>query len=253
MCGSDGLPNEELNQDQAWSGQSALISQSPLWFPALGRDSSTPCSPKAEDAHGFHYPPLPPFHCPSSSLSLHANTHTFTIHTHTGLSFESLEPDLKFLFGACHAFYMHGEWERGGIEGGKGGARVSAVGSPRDISVHTTITTFFCSSPLIFSHPLSSFNISFTASCLAQILPSSERAAAFEDKCDQSRGREGAQNLAAGHLGFLHSCLAAYGAEKGGWQCLGTALMSDRARLLLLTQSFTRRLLTQSGSRSCDR
>uniref|UniRef100_A0A669BBF5 Uncharacterized protein n=1 Tax=Oreochromis niloticus TaxID=8128 RepID=A0A669BBF5_ORENI len=42
----------------------------------------------------------------------HTHTHIFTIHTHTGLSFESLGLDLKFLFRACHAFYMHGEWER---------------------------------------------------------------------------------------------------------------------------------------------
>lgn len=55
-----------------------------------------------------------------------------------------------------------------------------------------------------------------------------------------SEQRQGVyKNLAAGHLGFLHSCLAAYGAEEGGWQlqCLGTALMSDGVRLLLLLHS----------------
>lgn len=71
------------------------------------------------------------------------------------------------------------------------------------------------SSPLIFLHQLDSFNISFTASCFAQIPPSSEGAGAFEDKCDQSRGERGGvgvQNLASGHLGFLRSCSAVNGA-----------------------------------------
>lgn len=54
---------------------------------------------------------------------------------------------------------------------------------------HTTTTTFFHSSSLIFSHPLNSFNISFTASCFSQIPPSSKSAVAFEDKCDQNRSR----------------------------------------------------------------
>lgn len=98
---------------------------------------------------------------------------------------------------------------------------------------HTHPTTFLYSSTLIFSHPLNSFNISFTASCFSQILPSSKPAVAFEDKCDLNRGR-GCKNQAAGHLGFLHLYLAAYGVEEGGWQvqCLGTALMSDGVRLL---------------------
>ncbi|MEQ2303039.1 hypothetical protein AMECASPLE_012681 [Ameca splendens] len=75
-----------------------------------GKASFTPCSPKAEEAErggGFSAT------TPSSSSSLPIfytfYTHKFTIHTHTGLTFESPKPDLKFLFRASHAFYMHGE------------------------------------------------------------------------------------------------------------------------------------------------
>jgi len=73
-------------------------------IPGTGEAASTPCSPKAEAARGPRYP--------HTLLSL---SHT---HTHTGLSFESPGLDLKFLFRACHAFYMHVELERERRDGG---------------------------------------------------------------------------------------------------------------------------------------
>lgn len=107
-------------------------------IPSAGKASSTPCSPKAEEAGGLHYPP-PPLLTAHLSPFLYTHTHTFNIHTHTGLSFESLGLDLKFLFRACHAFYMHGEWERrGGIAWGSSPNELpSAVGLLRDVSTHT--------------------------------------------------------------------------------------------------------------------
>lgn len=142
-----------------------------------------------------------------------------------------------------HFICMASGGERGGIAWGSSPNELpSAIGLLRDISTHTYThqLLLFHSSPLIFSHPLNSFNISFTASCFSQIPLSSESAVAFEDKCDQNRGRgcilKKKKKPGRGAFGVLHSCLAACGAEEGGWQvqCLGTALMSDGARLLLL-------------------
>lgn len=139
-----------------------------LVISSAGKASSTPCIPKSKG--GKESPP--PHHCPSSWL-----------HTHTGLSFESAGLDLKFLFRACHAFYMHGERGDMGEGLGVGGGGLQSKWTsphcwpPRGCSC----TPQARSSLLNFLHPLSSSNISFTASCLVQIPRSSERAAAFED------------------------------------------------------------------------
>lgn len=142
--------------DKTYSRQSALISQSPLWYPALQKAASTPCSPKAEEAGGLHYPPTPtpppPLPLP---IFLSFFTHTFTIHTHTGPSFESLGLDLKFLLRACHAFYMHGEWERrGGIAWGYSPNELpSAVGLLRDTHAHTHFQSpHFLAPTQLFQH-----------------------------------------------------------------------------------------------------
>lgn len=181
MMGSDGLPNEEAKPDQTNSRQSALISQSPLWYSARQELPLTPCSPKAEEAGGLKWSPFLPI---PSSLA-HTHTHTFSsIHTHSGPSFESLGLDLKFLFRACHAFYMHGEWERrGGIAWGYSPNELPhAAGLLREVSARTHACsrahahrhTHTLLPRLIFPHPLDSFNISFTASCFSQIPPSSK-------------------------------------------------------------------------------
>lgn len=119
-------------------------------IPSAGKASSTPCSPKAEEAGGLHYP-LPLSSLPIFLFFTLTHTYTFTIHTHTGLSFESLGLDLKFLFRACHAFYMHGEWERrGGIAWSSSPNELPSadVGLLRDVSTHThTHTTTFFHSP----------------------------------------------------------------------------------------------------------
>lgn len=60
---------------------------------------------------------------------------------------------------------------------------LNSWGMCRCTHTHTQISTL-----LIFPHPLSSFNIGFTASCFSQIPLSSKSAAAFEDKCDQNGG-----------------------------------------------------------------
>lgn len=105
-----------------------------------GKASFTPCSPKAEEAQGLHHPPPPLLTAHLSPLLYtHTHTHIFTIHTHTGLSFESLGLDLKFLFRACHAFYMHGEWERerrdcGGLWGGGFGGWWGGWGHPTQMN-----------------------------------------------------------------------------------------------------------------------
>lgn len=73
-------------------------------IPGAGEDSSTPCSPKAEEAGGptLLLTPLldPSLYCPAFSCTPTLDS-LLKVH---GL-------DLKFLFRACHAFYMHGEWE----------------------------------------------------------------------------------------------------------------------------------------------
>ncbi len=79
--------------DQTYSRQSALISQSPLWYQALGKPPLHLVALKQKRQEGFTLTPTPPHsssHCPSFSLSLH--THTFTIHTHTrGCAWTSFE------------------------------------------------------------------------------------------------------------------------------------------------------------------
>lgn len=136
--------------DQTYPRQSALISQSPLWYPALGKPPLHLVALKQKRQEGFTTL-SPSLHCPSFSFFTHTHTYTFTIHTHTGLSFESLGLDLKFLFRACHAFYMHGEWERrGGIAWSSSPNELPSadVGLLRDVSTHThTHTTTFFHSP----------------------------------------------------------------------------------------------------------
>lgn len=90
--------------------------------------------------------------------------------------------DLKFLFTACHAFYMHGEREEGIERGSSPNELPSAADLLRETHTHTH---------LIFLHQLDSFNISFTASCFSQIPLSSKSAGAFEDECDQNSGGGG--------------------------------------------------------------
>lgn len=96
---------------QTNSRQSALIYRSPLWYPALGKPPLHLVGLKQKRQESFTILP-PPHLTVHLALSLPTHTHAFPIHTHAGLSFESLGLDLKFLFRACHAFYMHGEWER---------------------------------------------------------------------------------------------------------------------------------------------
>ena len=66
-------------------------------IPSAGKASSTPCSPKADEAGGFHYHPTPPppphTHPSSSSSSPHCPSFLYT-HTHSP-STPTLDPLLK--------------------------------------------------------------------------------------------------------------------------------------------------------------
>lgn len=220
--------------DQTYSRQSALISQSPLWYPALGKPPLhlVGLKQKRQEASTVAPLSLPIF----LSFFTHTHTHIHNPHPHWTLFWKSMAWFKIPLQSVSCILYAWRVGERGGIAWGSSPNDLpSAVGLLGDITIHTTTTTFFDSSPHIFPHPLNSFNISFTASCFPQITPSSESAVAFEDKCDQNWGR-GCKKPGRRAFGFLHLCLAGYGAEDRGWQvrCLGTALMFDGVRLLLL-------------------
>lgn len=145
-----------------------------------GKASFTPCSPKAEEAQGLHHPPPPLLTAHLSPLLYtHTHTHIHHPHPHWTLFWKSrtwFKIPLQSMSCILYAWRVgkreEGLWGfvRRGVRGmmGRVGASnpnelPSAVAFLRDISVHTTITALFCSSPLIFSRPLNSFNISFTA------------------------------------------------------------------------------------------
>lgn len=170
-------------------------------------------------------------------------TYKFPIHTHTGLAFESPRPDLKFVFRASHAFYMHGASWRGGGGGMEGvftpNELYSAVGILGDIAAHTLIPAFPVSATWpSFSCAHSALStLVFTASWSSE---QREGLSLWRQVWSEQR-QEGVQKPALGAYiwvrGFNTLVFSSWGGE--GWQmqqCLGTALMSAAA------QSFTRRL-----------
>ena len=149
-------------------------------------------------------------------------------------------------------------WRAGeGEQGLRGGAPAqmnfpSAVGLLRDIfkrthtHTHTPPPPFFL---LLFPHfPFTHSTLS-TLVLLHHAFHKFHRAARegpglWRQVWSEQRHGGGKKKPGRRAFGFLHSCLAAYGAEEGGWQvqCLGTALMSDGGGGAASAQSFTRRL-----------